>query len=968
MLNGKVPARETLVTFLAVCGVGAADEQRWLAAWQRVRDDDPRRPPGGVRVRDASPRELGVHAAIQGRAGDSGELPVYVPRDVDAGLRAAVSAGAERGCFLLLVGSSSVGKTRSAYEAVLACAPDWWLVQPADADGVWRLAAAPVPRTVVWLDELQRYLGERGLAAETVRELRRAGAVVIGTLWPDEYLARTVPRAPGTDDPYAGDRALLDLAEVVDVADTLSGEERGRAAALAATDSRLRVALETAGAGTIQVLAAGPALVRWWEQSPDPYAKAVITAAVDARRLGARTPLTTAFLAAAAAGYLTPAQWATAPPGWVDAALSYALTPLHGAAATLAPVPAAGGEPGRIGGYAIADYLLQHARRTRRAACLPAACWQAMVEHIHDRDDTLRLAAAAQARMRYLYEELLCRRLAAGDAEAADSLATLLERQDRIDEAVAALRPHAAGTPYAEDHLVDLLLAHGRADEAIAVLWPPDRPSRASWSGADKLVEQLVRLGRAEQAAAVLRPRAGAGDADAAYHLAALLVHQGRTGEAITVLRAHSGDSDIDSRLASLLDREGRSEEIIDLMRPHMDAGGPDSSPHFAMLLAEHGRIDELRQRVAAGDEWAVRPLADWLADNACIEELTALVDSRRAYAPLDYSDWLTETLFELGRVDELRVRADAGDRSAPWRLAELLIAQGRMRDLQERVEAGDHAATWRLAQHLEGQGRVDEAIEMLRAWGDAAGAGGLLAGLLAKQTRTAEAIDALRPSVEAGDLTARHAFADLLVKHGRIDELRQRAGAGDDYATWRLVDLLIGHGQLDEAIHALQALAGTGDWPANRRLDELLADEGRLDALRERADAGHEQAARRLADLLAGQGDIDGLRARADAGDSHALWRLRDLLAGQGRAGELKERADAGDHEAAKRLTNLLAEQERIDELRAEVDAGTHGAAERLIAAITARGGLDRYSAAHVSAFGFTADGAVWCEARPPA
>lgn len=73
-MNGKVSARETLLTFLAVCEVGAADQQRWLAAWQRVRDGDWRRPPGGVRVRDASPRELGVHAAIQGPDA-TGELP-----------------------------------------------------------------------------------------------------------------------------------------------------------------------------------------------------------------------------------------------------------------------------------------------------------------------------------------------------------------------------------------------------------------------------------------------------------------------------------------------------------------------------------------------------------------------------------------------------------------------------------------------------------------------------------------------------------------------------------------------------------------------------------------------------------------------------------------------------------------------------------------------------------------------------
>ena len=60
-------------------------------------------------------------------------LPEYVPRDADAaefGIRARVAAAAQRGGFVLLVGGSSVGKTRSAAEAVRAVLPDWWLVHP----------------------------------------------------------------------------------------------------------------------------------------------------------------------------------------------------------------------------------------------------------------------------------------------------------------------------------------------------------------------------------------------------------------------------------------------------------------------------------------------------------------------------------------------------------------------------------------------------------------------------------------------------------------------------------------------------------------------------------------------------------------------------------------------------------------------------------------------------------------------
>jgi hypothetical protein len=57
-----------------------------------------------------------------------------VPRDADDGefgVRAQVAAAVERGGFVLLVGGSSVGKTRCAFGAVRTLLPDWRLVHPA---------------------------------------------------------------------------------------------------------------------------------------------------------------------------------------------------------------------------------------------------------------------------------------------------------------------------------------------------------------------------------------------------------------------------------------------------------------------------------------------------------------------------------------------------------------------------------------------------------------------------------------------------------------------------------------------------------------------------------------------------------------------------------------------------------------------------------------------------------------------
>jgi hypothetical protein len=208
-------------------------------------------------------------------------------------------------------------------------------------------------------------------------------AVIIGTLWPDRYHAYTAVPAPGGPDPRAREREVLDLAAVIRIAPEFSPAEQDRARAAAARDRRLAIALGATGYGLTQTLAAAPQLVARWEdaQTAAPYAWAVLTAALDAGRLGARAPLPAGFLRAAAPGYCTSAQQAEAPENWFERALAYATGKLHGAAAALAP---AGAGMGRTAGYTAADYLIQHAIRERRYARPPASTWDALLSDIRD--------------------------------------------------------------------------------------------------------------------------------------------------------------------------------------------------------------------------------------------------------------------------------------------------------------------------------------------------------------------------------------------------------------------------------------------------------------------------------------------------------------------------------------------------------------------------------------------------------
>ncbi|WP_405142033.1 HD-GYP domain-containing protein [Sphaerisporangium sp. NBC_01403] len=507
------PSRETLELILRACLV---PRDRWLA-WQKARDRAISAIPelvGLTCVEQADARRLGVHAAIDA-PGAIGDLPDYVLRDTDTapgGVRALLAKAAGRGGMVLLVGGSSVGKSRCAYEALRAVMPHWWLLHPADAEQVRQAAAQPPARLVVWLDELQRYLGGPvGLNAGTVRTLLQARAVLIATMWPERYTAYTALPMRIQADVYAAERELLDLADVVHLPASFSAEEQKRAqAAAAAGDQRITIALRSNDYGLTQTIAAAPQLVDRW-RGADPYAAAVLNAAIDATRLGALSPLSTDLIRSAAPGYCDARQRAAAPTTWFETALAYATTDLNGAAAALAPI-ANPNAMGHTTGYLVADYLQQHAGHQRRPTQVPTTCWQALVDHLTDPGDQTRVAHAAQNRLLDHYAKPLYRRaIHAGNGQAASLLAGLLAGQGQLADALALWRARAdAGEDSAATTLTGLLDEQDRVEEALAH-WQA-RADADGRSAIVRLTGLLVACGRAEEAVPLWQTCRDAGD------------------------------------------------------------------------------------------------------------------------------------------------------------------------------------------------------------------------------------------------------------------------------------------------------------------------------------------------------------------------------------------------------------------------------------------------------------------------
>ncbi|ONI53607.1 MULTISPECIES: hypothetical protein [Streptomyces] len=555
------------------------------------------------------PERLRVHAAITdppGTAATGFVLPEYIARSHDYELRDLLkdAASGEDPVLVVLSGSSCTGKTRTAYEAVAACLGDWSLAYPKDADSLYRLLAADAlgPRTVLWLDEVQELLASRGgeaAAAALRRRLERPEPlVIVATLWPN-HRRRLTDRPTGVQDRHPQARALLAAARVITIPAVFDGSELGRLHESA--DGSLAVAARTTGDGSItQTLAGGPALIQWYEQADgarDCYAKAVVTAAMDARRLGHTSPLPLALLEAAAPGYLTDTQRAAAPTGWFETALAFARTRIKDVVAALGDVPHDHGMGARSGVCRLADYLDHYARTARRKRFPPFSFWQAVEHHAATAADLYELATSAERRGRLRLAATLLRRAAdAGHGPAWETIVTMMAYRGLTDEAETVARS---------------VLRRGDPEPMLALAWTlgevgdpaeTDRLVReaATTRQASALTSLATVLPHGPEAEEVLTEAVALGDPEAPFLLAEL--------------RRDAGDLADQERLlwqgASAGDLNARGE----LVRLKYRTDDWDEAERLARLFAEHGDGFQLALLALERDRGGYRSEAERLA------------------------------------------------------------------------------------------------------------------------------------------------------------------------------------------------------------------------------------------------------------------------------------------------------------------------------------------------------------------
>ena len=309
------------------------------------------------------PLLLGVHPAAMNSRRD--QNPAFVARDVSAALAGML----RRDRFVLLVGESTAGKSRAGYELIRAELPDYRVVQPSRRDTAVAAAglAARTRRSVLWLDDLERFLGSGGLTGAAVRSVLDAaggGRYIVATMRAEEYArfsGRAGARAEGMGREVLREGwDVLRLAARVELPRKWSAAEIARASQVEG-DQRLAGAVRHAGEfGVAEYLAAAPQLLaEWrdaWAPGMHPRAAAMVLAAVDARRAGVHRPLPPQVLFQMHEPYLLARGGERLRPEPAQAALEWATAPLYATSSLLLPAQ---------DGFMAFDYLIDAADKDR---------------------------------------------------------------------------------------------------------------------------------------------------------------------------------------------------------------------------------------------------------------------------------------------------------------------------------------------------------------------------------------------------------------------------------------------------------------------------------------------------------------------------------------------------------------------------------------------------------------------------
>lgn len=669
----------------------------------------------GTLVHESDPLDLGVHRAAML---DGNAVPAYVSRDVDDELTEKLTLLVQRGGLLVIVGDSTAGKSRTAYQVLLKTAPNHRIISPYDRaelrDAFAIIAVLPDP-VVLWLDNIEKYLGNDGLTPRITSYLKRRGVICLGTIRAKEYRGLTDLSVISAGIDSRRHEELISSEHVLEQAELVFMQRRWTAAETArarkVSDIRVAEALTHSDTyGFAEYLAAGPKLYEEWSLASavdaNPRGAALVSAAIDCQRAGMLDSVPLEVLQSAHEFYLESAGGQLLRPETFEDALAWSTRLRYGITSLLLP----GKQPRS---YRAFDYLIDKTITSEDTPPVPDIIWESAKSFFSSDFNQLReiaLAAALQEnfdiaipmltdlaakemriaardlgdifyrQLNYdLAEHWYKRAIDLGSIIAATRLGHVFQFNDRIAEAEPWYEYAAKnGDPHGMYHMG--LICQGKGMAQDAEKWFRDAVEHEETMASKGLGELLVSSGRLEEAQTLLRAASDKGDLSAMVYLGIVLDDLKQTKEAERLWRraAAAGSGGTKANLARLSAKAKRYSEAEKLFREAKALGVPDIEGSLSIVVAHRGRWSEA-------------------------ERLASIAFKQGNVATARYLGNQFWAAWNMPKAEEwLKKAVDAGESKAIGPLATVLEAMGRRHAAepywQMLADEGDEDATFALA------------------------------------------------------------------------------------------------------------------------------------------------------------------------------------------------------------------------------------------------------------------------------
>jgi tetratricopeptide (TPR) repeat protein len=621
-------------------------------------------------VRDVSLDQLRVHAAKV-------QVP-YIARDQQEKLEAEIGPGRA----VLLVGHSMAGKTRLAAEVVKRKFPDALLVMPESGKALRELFDGGLnpAGVVVWLDDLERFLGVDELTMGLLNRLIACSAIVVATIRLEQREAYR-PR----DELRPLEWEVLQRFSEVSLQRRLTEHELDRVLALVNDPSVLAGVVHY---GLAEYLGAGPEALDKFEKGEiaNPVGYALVRAAVDWRRTGLIRPVSEQFLVQTLPTYLANRAYVSRSNEAIENGFVWATQKINETVSLLGKVFTKSNEPI----FQAFDYLVDQVTPT--SAPVPDSMWSLALKQAEPAELNGVGFAAVQAGKLAMAEAAWQRAIEEGGSPAvAFNLGRLLYQRGDVARAKAAYQRaidggHPNVTPHAAVNLGFLLAKQGDVAGAKAAYQRAIDGGDAAVvpRAATNLGHLLANQGDVAGAKAAYQRAIDGGDAavvsEAAVNLGILLKGQGNLEEAKAAYQQaiDGGDADAVSRavfnLGILLQEQRDMEGAKAAYQRAIDSGHADVAPmaavNLGILLQEQrdmeGAKAAYQQAIDSGHADATPKAAVNLG--FLLEEQGDVAGAKAAYQQAiesGHTDWAGLATYNLGVL--LKEQGDLAGAKVAW-------------------------------------------------------------------------------------------------------------------------------------------------------------------------------------------------------------------------------------------------------------------------------------------------------------